>query len=187
MSPIERSGGGGSAAAGGLVKLFDSTLGASAASIDTGANGVAGGHSDLLIYIVGRCDLVVNSATVALQFNADTGANYDWIWNRNAGGVLASVSTFADTAAEIGNVPGTTGAATYPGTFAVSIPSYTQTTFFKAGQSLGGSVFATLGNTQTTFAAFAWRNTAAITRVSLFPFSGGNLIAGSRMVIYGTQ
>src|SRR6185503_15951754 len=39
---------------GGLISLFDQTLGVAAASIDTGAAGVAGGHGCLIIEILAR-------------------------------------------------------------------------------------------------------------------------------------
>lgn len=184
--PIERSAGGGGAAAGGLVKLFDQTLGVAAASIDTGANGIAAGHGDLLFTIIGRTDSASGQVDVVLQFNGDTGANYDLVWVRNAVGVLSDVHAFGNTYCSPGQIPGTLSAGSYPGTTYFVIPSYDKTTFWKEGTGTSGYTDNAGTHYVTFFAVSGWRSTAAINQAK-FSAGAGNLVAGSRMVIYGTQ
>lgn len=185
--PIERSGGGGVAAAAGLVKLFDSTLGASATTIDTGANGVAAGHTDLIIYLIGKTDIAAFQNSIGIRFNGDSGANYDYAWLRNNASVIADVHDVGGTSASPGSFPGTSVGGSYPGVIVATVPSYTQTTFWKHGSSTGGTLDNAGTHYQTMVTEFGWRSTAAINQVTLLIQQAGNLIAGSRMVVYGTQ
>jgi hypothetical protein len=185
MSPIETqpSGSGGT---GGLVRLFDQTLGGAAANIDTGAGGIASGHGDLIIMVLARESGAVVQNVCGIQFNGDTGANYDQAWVRNNAGVIGSVSSFLATDASLFSIPGTTIAANVAGGGVFYIPSYDQTTFFKNGTGTGGYQ-DTVAHFVTQFITFQWRSTAAISRALLLMEDGNNLIAGSRMVIYGTK
>ena len=184
--PVERSGGGGGSAAGGLVRLFTQTLGVAAASIDTGAGGVAGGHTDLIINLYARSDSASIAVDARFNFNADVGANYDWAWVRNAAGALSAVDGHADTNWPLGQIPGTTIPANYFASVTVNIPRYDNTTGFKAGTSLSGPANDITANDRIIFTSGLWRNTGAITRIA-FVLGAGNLVAGSSMTIYGTQ
>lgn len=167
-----------------VTVLFDSTLGGSAAAIDTGAGGVAGGFSALMILVIGRGDAAVFSASFSLQFNNDTtAANYDIIWTNNSNGVSSSFISTATGAAKTMEGPGASIGAGVFGVSNVFIPGYAQTTAHKAATALGG--FAeTSGHSELVHATNHWASTAAITRVKLFT-GAGNLVAGSRMTIYG--
>lgn len=186
MSPIERSGGIGGAAAGGLVKLFESVLGASAASIDTGANGIAAGHNDLIIMLNTRTDAVVVNADVRGQFNGDTGANYDVAWVRNSAGAIGAVDAHGTTFIAPAQCAGATIAANYFAAATINIPKYANTTTFKSMISLSGPTGDITANDQIIFATNLWRSTVAINQLKIFP-SVGSFIAGSSMTIYGTQ
>ena len=187
MSPIERSGGGGGGS-GSFSLIFDSTLGAPATSIDTGAGGVPGTFSALKILLLGRTSNVVFNDTAALVFNNDTtAAHYDAVWTRNNGGVIGSVDATAQPNAQLGVVPGASGTANYFAATDITIPAYTQTTAFKTGVSNSGVTYDALAHATTIFVTFSWRSTAAITRIAFVLQTGSNLIAGSRMTIYGMQ
>lgn len=178
----------GSAGAGGLILLYNQTLGANAASIDTGAGGIAAGHGALIIYIIAR-DVTAAQTVVSLvmRVNNDSGANYDYLWWRNSGGTLGSVSGFGATSAGIGQMPGAAATAGYFSPFDMIIPAYDQTTAFKTGNVRWGPAEAALADSQVGGTTFAWRSTAAITRLAIFSAGGSNLLAGSRMTIYGAQ
>lgn len=177
----------GSGGAGALTSVFDSTLGAPAANIDTGANGVPQTFNGLLIVLLARCAGAVNSDTFAVTLNNDGGANYDSILNQNLSGTIASASSFAGTKMIVGNMPGANSTASYAGEAICFIHGYTQTTFFKSCTSISGFPLAAITNSQTSVINSSWRSTSAITRIAVAAGAGSNLVAGSRMTIYGIQ
>ena len=175
----------------GLVKLFDSTLGGAASSIDTGANGVAGGHGDLMVWVMGRTDEAVIISGADFHFNNDSGANYDRsaIFTSTLSATPSTLDEVGDTAV-LGSLAGASVGANIPGIMRMSIPSYDQTTFHKICEltvAVTDNV-AGLTHRQWFVQSAVWHNTAAITRIAVFAETAGkNLVAGSRMVIYGTQ
>ena len=185
IANVAVSGGG----SGGLVKLYDSgPIGSAQSTIDTGASGVAGGHADLLIMFQGAFSAAINQGNFLLQFNADTGSNYDFVFARNNAGTIASQSSFgAATGTSPGPLPGSTVGGSYPGTCFISIPGYTGTTFWKTGTGTAGTLDNAGSHYITLFSTIGWRSTSAITQIAALTNGNGNFIAGSRMVIYGCQ
>jgi len=172
------------AIAAGMVKIFDQTLSGSAASIDTGAGGIPAGYSGLQIQVLARADGAFFSGGFQLQFNNDTAADYDYIWTDNSNGVSSSFISTGITSGKVMEGPGASIAtATIFGAAHVTIPAYADTTAYKAFTSLGG--FAeTSGHSELVHSVSTWRSTAAITRIALIT-GIGNLVAGSRMTIWG--
>lgn len=168
----------------GLVQLFDSTLSVAAAAIDTGAGGIAAGSSDLLIRVLARTTQAALSSSLALTFNNDTGTNYEIIRMTAAnGGAVSTGSAGAQTAITL-TAPGASAAANLPSTVVCFVPSYTQTTFYKSVQTMGGWLDITNVGGAVDVREYNWKNTAAITRAALTAGSG-NLVAGSRLTIWG--
>jgi hypothetical protein len=180
---VSRSQGGGGSGIGAL--LFDSTLGAPAASIDTGANGIAQTQNVLEVFILTRTDDAAAESQVLITVNNDTGANYD---NQVLSGnnVTASANIGVAQANWSFQVHGAGGSAGYPGVVALVIPGYAQTTFNKVGSAIGGQPDAAAANMRVKPAIIGWRNTAAISRLKIAAGGGAaNLIAGSRLMIVG--
>lgn len=183
MSPIERSGGGGGSS--GQTVLFDSTLSGAAASIDTGAGGIAGGFNHLHIEVYVRESGAVIAGSLVARFNNDSGANYDDVFMRNNAGTVSGSSDVATTSFFLTQMPGASAAASYFASAFGSINSYAVTTAgFKTGMAMGGFAVSTANQQQITI-QYAWRSTAAITRMAIFPLDGTNLLTGSRLTIYG--
>ena len=167
--------------------LFSSVLGSAAASIDTGTNGIASGYNSLHFLFYGRSSGAFTSDAIGIQFNGDTGANYDSLITRNVGGAIGSASRFGGTNALIGNMPGASDTAGYFTATRASLPLYGVVTGgFKVGESTSGYVLDAIGNAQTQFVQWAWRSTAAINRMKVFSDAGANLVTGSALLIYGT-
>lgn len=177
------SGGGGTA---GLVQLFDSTLGASAASIDTGAGGIAGGHDHLMVYALLQTDEAVTRSIVTWTFNNDTGANYDRQYNSASDASLLAGSQLAQTGMTI-FAHGAGGTAQYPGLQQWTIPQYAGTTFYKLALLFAMVADAAAGQNQAEIDTFGYRSTSAISRMKVAAPAGKNLVAGSRLTIYGTR
>lgn len=170
----------------GLVKLFESTLGVAAATIDTGAGGIVAGHGDLIILIITQNNVAAATATTLMRVNNDSGANYD---NQNVSGSNGAAGAGISLAATSWSfvTHGTAGTAGYPGSAVVMIPRYDKTAFNKVGSAQIALLDATAANNQSILRAIGWRNTAAISRISIVDSTAANLLAGSSMVVYGTQ
>lgn len=170
----------------GLVKLFDTTLGAPAASIDTGAGGIPSGHDCLIVCAIAQAATAAAQRVGIFRFNADAGANYD----RQ---VMTAQNLTQSDAGQTGNagivsvIHGNAGSTSYPGIVWMVIPAYDATTFWKVCTIAYGLVDATVGNDIAGADVQGWRNTAAISRLSIADNAGGNLQTGSRLMIYGTQ
>lgn len=169
---------------GGFTKIFDQTLGAPAGSIDTGAGGIPAGYSGLMCYCLARRSDAVASASLDMVINSDTGNNYDQLVTDNSNGVMTPSWATNQPAAKVCEIPGANIAANRFAYAVVWIPFYSGTTAYKGCVSSGGFV-ATAVDAELVEAASTWRNTAAITRLTFQPSGGVNLLAGSRVTIYG--
>jgi hypothetical protein len=170
------------APAGGLVKLFDSTLGADAASIDTGAGGIAAGYAVLEVFLYLRSNEGGVIATCNIRVNNDSGSNYDAQRLRGIGSSPDSAGLFAQTQW----AGATAGTGTNANVFAVTrmaIPAYDNTVAWKAAEWHEGLGDVSQGYTGVK--SGTWRSTSAISRFAITPAGGQNFKAGSRMTIYG--
>ena len=184
--PIERSGGGGGSAAG-LIKLFDSGyLGADAASIDTGAGGIASGHFALQCFGYLRSSAANTSDNVLLTFNNDSSALYDVNRIQNANTTVTGASVSLGTSANIGNIPGSLAPAHTFGNFLLNVPAYDGSANFKSCQAFGGATQSTVANNNQNIQSAVYESTTAISRLAIVA-AGGNLVAGSRLVIFGVM
>jgi len=167
-----------------LTVLFDSTLGANAASIDTGANGIAQTAAHLLIVALLRTSEAVVISTGNWTFNGDTGTNYDRQTMRARGPTQTSGAA-AGTANVSLNYPGASDTASHFGGSFMAIPCYRQTTAHKWLVEMGGWADTTTTNSEAHITIGNWRNTTAINQITVTAGSG-NLLAGSRLTIYGS-
>ena len=166
--------------------LFDQTLGAAAATIDTGAGGIAAGYKNLLVVVYARSAGTGTGDAVRFTFNNDTGANYDLVQMRNLSGTVSAPSAFAAASGIICNVPTSSQTASYFGGGRMVVPSYDATTAgFKVTEAAGGYALAAITGSQQQNTINAWRSTAAITQMAIVLGSGSNFVAGSRLTIYG--
>lgn len=171
----------------GLLKVFDSTLGAPAASIDTGVGGISSGGGVLYVYFDGATADAGAATNVDIRVNNDSGSNYDaQIWYENA--VALGNGNAVGTAQWklIGHGAG--GTANYSGGIILTIPGYDGTTFFKTGIAQSWTIDAAAnGNNFVAHYGVGWRSTSAISRLAVFADSGANLATGSRLQIYRAQ
>jgi len=171
--------------AAGMTKLFDSTLAATATSIDTGAGGIAGSYTTLEIHIYSRGGNAGAFEELYVRLNNDATAVYDW-QRAGANNVTASNSSTAGDNGWIVHTAGNSAAANVFGACRMTIPNYAGTTGYKAAIWTDGFADTTAGNMRAFVRTGNWRNTAAITRLSIqAAFSGAQLRIGTRLVIYG--
>jgi hypothetical protein len=164
--------------------IASSVLGSPAASFSF--TSISGAYNHLRLVVVSRCTASVFDSSVALQFNADTAANYDRFSGRDASATtLGATEAFAQTSAMIGSHIGATGPANIPGICIADIPLYAGTTFHKTGWFNAGEVSTSTGNDRLGFGTFNWRSTAAITRVDVITLTGTTFATGSAAYLYG--
>lgn len=170
---------------GGLELIANSLLGADAASIDI--SGIPGTHVHLLI--VGNIRAAtagVSQIDGRIRFNNDSGSNYDWVrWLMTDASGPFTGGGFGETSAYFGLLPAATATAGKASNVSAWITDYAATTFHKSFRTEIGWA---QGQATTTVALGMntgyWRNTAAITQITVFA-SSGNLLAGSRLSLYG--
>jgi hypothetical protein len=177
---IAASGGGG----GGLTPLFDQTLAAAAAAIDTGAGGIAGTASHLRVVALVRTTQAVVASTVLLTLNNDTGNNYDRVRTETINATVNGATTVAAANVAVSCAGASVGNASLFTPIIFEIPCYVQTAAHKSGVFSSGIPDSTAANARADNGSFLWRNTAAISRLALTAGSG-NLAAGSRVTVYG--
>jgi hypothetical protein len=181
--PVGLAGNAGALGAG-QTQLYDNVASGAIASWDVSS--ISQAYKHLEIVVSGRTDRAATNQQVGIRFNNDTGANYDWQNVRAAAAGTAATESIADTSIVITNMTGTTATASFVGSSLVEIPDYTSSAFYKTVNAL--SIFqvgTSTGNITELVYGGTWRNTAAVTRVTVFPYTSGNFIAGSRLTIYG--
>jgi hypothetical protein len=163
--------------------LFDSTLDAPAAAIDTGAGGIAGGYNVLEVWIIARTVVVAVSSSVLVTVNGDTGGNYDEVYTQDLNVTVTGVNSLAQTAWTLVSFGANAqaGAAT---TLRLTIPGYDQTTFHKMAEYTAAQVEDTAADARMRVGALRWRSSAAINQLTVTG-NTGNLDAGSRLLVYG--
>ncbi len=179
----------GSGGAGGLIVLYDSGyLGADAATIDTGAAGIAAGHFCLILVGYFRLDTAATSDNVLGRWNNDSGANYDSQRIQTINATVGGLAGNAQTSFLVGGFPANTDAANNFGGLWGYVPAYDATTNKKAGRCSSDAADPTAANMLTADVSWHYRSTSALSRLAIFPQTGGQKFkAGSRLVIYGTQ
>jgi hypothetical protein len=154
----------------GVGCIYDTTLGAGAASIDV--TGIVGVYAHLKIVAYLRSDTAAVGTDIIVRFNADSAANYTT--------VNATQTSINSNAAAL--MPAASHAANAFGAYEIVIPHYAGTANNKSANAVGAT-----NTTSTTMGAAAfggmWRSTAAITRITVSA-AAGNIVTGSRLSIY---
>lgn len=170
-------------AAGTLVKINETVLGATAASISF--TGIPATYSHLRIVVQARGTLGGGgSINFMMRFNNDTAANYMWLLGSlyHTNSVATSEITNA-TGLVVGMIPDGTAPAGRAGTITINIPNYWRTSFQKIVNSAVGIDVTQL---ISTIGSGRWNSTAAINRID-FLAQSGSLAAGTIVSLYGIR
>lgn len=153
--------------------IATTTLGSTTASVTFSS--ISGTYTDLVI-VCGNLKYVTGDDDAFVRFNSDTGTNYSWT-QLNGSGATASSNRGTSTSG-IRSINGMS--TTDVGTTIINVQNYSNTTTNKT----------TLSRHSTTFAgAFVglWRNTAAITSVTIINLGAGGFATGSTFTLYGVK
>lgn len=122
---------------------------------------------------------------VGVQLNSDTGTNYGYhtLLGSGASAVVdVALSLTKMTAAIVAGNTATSGAM---GIFVADILDYTNTSKYKTMKSLGG--YDANGNGYSSFYSGLWRNTSAITSITLSSTDATGLLQYSSFGLYGIK
>ena len=120
----------------------------------------------------------------ALRLNGDTGSNYNAHYLVGTGSAVSSGFVSSATSMLIGNQPGGTFTTS---AFAAGIFDFLDaydTTKFTTVRCLSGH---TGNDTTVSLQSGLWRNTAAVTSITVLNWDSANLAAGSRFSLYGLK
>jgi hypothetical protein len=177
-------GGGGGAGGGALVPLQEVILTSAAADIDL--TSIDQSYRHLLLYAMVRGTDSTTGQVLWCEFNGDTGTNYRRQRLRGTG-TSSSGQHLSGNAIALGTYTGASAPAGEAGYHTVEIPFYNLTTFNKMVQAHVGDRRGTgTSDTQVDPTAGWWLNTAAITRIRLYP-NAGDFVAGSAVTLYGIE
>lgn len=148
---------------------------------------IPGTFRDLKIVIDGASSAAAVSEAVNIEFNGDSGSNYDIQFIQGTGSSATSGGTVATTPPEVCQVTGASVSNVSSGGIAY-IPNYAQTTFQKWCLSKAILKTGTASTSNFFIQDFNiwWRNTAAITSITL-TLASGNWVAGSTVSLYGVK
>lgn len=172
---------------GGWRFIAESVLSSSAASITFSS--IPGIYRTLALWMHSRTDHADKYGYVLGRFNGDGASNYDRFIKTTSG--TGSVLYLAARATSSMYVAHCEGANARTGAYTVSvtyIPGYSLTNCEKWLFTLGSGRWgdrSTDGDLYLAELKSAWRSTAQVTSVALFPQYGSNLVAGCRFALYG--
>jgi hypothetical protein len=128
--------------------------------------------------------MFVSSALVnpILRFNSDTGANYSWHHLYGDGASVASNGGASATLMYFSYIAGTF--ATNPAVTITDVLDYANTSKYKTARTLSG--YDSNGNGEIAVWSGNWRNTAAITSITLYN-DQGNFNTNSSFALYGVK
>jgi hypothetical protein len=167
-----------------MEPIATTLLGSSTATVTF--SGIPNTYKHLQLRIFGRGDRAAGGVSVNMQFNGDTNtANYYSHYIEGNGstayaGAAANVIYIYDLAAA-------SSTTSVFGAQVIDILDYANVYKFKTVRGLSGwdnNSASPAG--QIAFQSGLWSNTAAITSISMSPFSG-NFIANSRFSLYGIK
>jgi len=143
-------------------------------------------YKHLQLRIVARGDQAAVITNLAIRYNNDSGANYTQHYVTWGGGAVQSFNNLSLSAYNFGNAPGASTAAGIYNAAIVDILDYASTTKNKTSRALGGDSLGTT-SADLNLRSSGWFSTAAINRVDLIAWDSANVVAGSRVSLYGVK
>ena len=154
-------------------KIATTTLGSAAASYTFSS--ISGSYTDLVLVV--NAGASSPSYDFAMRFNSDSGSNYSVTRLIGNGSTASSSRTSNNTFINTRAIP-----ADITGTYIVQIQNYSNTTTYKTAL-----IRANNPASATEAVVGLWRNTAAITSITISPEFLVNLLAGSTLTLYGIK
>jgi len=153
--------------------IATTTLGSAAASYTFSS--ISSTYTDLVLVVTSASSLGTGYG-LRMRFNGDTASNYSWTHLYGTGSAAGSSRGTSDTSILIGYSPAAIGG----NVATVNIQNYSNATTYKTDLARGSETDYRVGAI-----VGLWRNTSAITSITLFDEGAGNLLTGSTFTLYG--
>lgn len=139
----------------------------------------------LYFEIMGRSSNASLNTVLSLLINGDSGANYDSQRSDVQATTHTGAEAFGQTSMALGYMPGSTATANVAGSARGELPHHGETVFNKMVHWQAHIKYGTASsNLINTIGSGQWRNTAAITSLTL-RLTAGNWITGSKLTVWG--
>ena len=160
--------------------IATTTLGSSSGSVTFSS--ISGSYTDLFVMCNGQ-NATQDGWEAAITFNGDTGSNYSFIYV-GGNGSAASSSRSSNTAfIPSAGLASWTTVANSPGIYSFNVMNYSNTTTYKTTIGRNGYASGTYASTDAVVGL--WRNTSAITSITLTVRNSGSFKTGSTFTLYG--
>lgn len=181
VQPVDENTGG---SGGAMVQISQQVLGSANATVTFSS--ISGSYNKLILQITARGDTAAQTIGVNIQFNNDTGSNYDYERLVSSSAGVSRSGGAAQTSGNLGNITAASGAAGQGSSMTVELPDYANTTFRKQYKSSGGyrNVVDATGGYVNEQVAGNWRSTSAISEIDVL-CATGNFNTGSIFTLYG--
>lgn len=176
---LSTEGGGGGGASGAVVLIEEVVTAGSQADVTFSA--ISSGYRDLEIRLRGRGDTAATETIVLLQFNGDTGNNYDYQQLFGNNGSESTAHAQGTSSIRTVQIPGATATASFCGATNIHVHNYRGTSFFKEVSSGGGYSYT---QQRTVVSSGQWRSLSVIASVKVF-LSAGNFADDTVVSLYG--
>lgn len=170
-----------------IVVLDDTELSVATANFDF--TDISQDYRHLMLIMSLRTLDAANIDYPAIQLNGDTGTNYDSVrttWWHSVG--FGTVEALAATTMNLNEVPANTAPANEFGIATIKAPDYTSIIKNKGLHGEGGLIRNPgTANVLKNGAFGTWKDTSAITRITIATLSAANWAIGSRVTLYGVR
>ena len=166
---------------GGGIQLIQEVVTSGSQNTVTFAS-ISSGYRHLQIRVSGRGTDTANDAAILLNFNNDTGSNYDYQQNFfTTSGGYSAVRNTGQTNLWTVQIPAANATANYAGAGEINIMDYRGTTFYKSVFGHGQDYEVGL---RSMVYSGVWKNTAAITEIDV-TLNAGAFVDGTVVSLYG--
>jgi hypothetical protein len=168
-----------------FAQIAQTTLTGSVVSVTFSS--IPQGFRNLLLYWQLRSDRVAAFDNTIVRFNADSGNNYDHVrasFNTGASYVVARATNGIFSVCESANARADNFG---PGNFLIPGYSTTNREKFIFGMSSAFDDASADADIFVIVNSGRWRNTSAITSLTILPSLGTNFVSGSILQLYGMQ
>lgn len=176
--------GNGAAAGGGTSYESIATVSLSGTQSTITFSSIPSTYTHLQLRFFARNSRAANQDIYYIRFNSDTGTNYSDHEIYGDGATSFAGNTTTTSAIILTNSAAGNTAANVFGSFVVDIFDYKNTNKYKTTRSLGG--FDANGTGYTGFSGGNWRDTSAISTITIVP-NVGSFVQYSHFALYGIK
>ena len=178
---------GGAVAAGSYDLLETEILTGTQATVTFSSLGTyAADYQHLQVRMVARSNRADTGSYMYVQFNGDTGSNYNYHYLHGTGSAVNSGATFGvypSGIVDINFLPAATDPSNSFGVGTLDILDPFETSKYTTARTLSGQ---TSNSSRIGLTSGAWRNTASLTSIT-FDDVFGSFVTGSRFSLYGLK